>query len=73
MMQTVKLRIGGMHCAGCVEIVRHVLEREPGVKGCSVSLEEALARVAIEPGQSSAEQLRDAVSRAGYTADPLSE
>jgi len=72
-MQTVKLRIGGMHCGGCAEIVRHVLEQEPGVKGCSISLEHALARVAIEPGQSSAEQLERAVSRAGYTAERLAE
>lgn len=72
-MEKVNLRIGGMHCGGCADIVRHVLEREPGVKGCSVSVEDALARVAFEPADSSVERLERAVSRAGYTAERITE
>ncbi|MFC3284930.1 MerR family transcriptional regulator [Litchfieldella rifensis] len=67
-MQTVKLRIDGMHCDGCVEIVRHVLERQSGVLGCSVSHENSEARVAVDTTQVSSEQLAKAIEEAGYRA-----
>lgn len=67
-MQTVKLRIEGMHCNGCAEIVRHVLERQSGVQGCSVSHEHGEARVAIDASRITAERLAEAVGEAGYSA-----
>lgn len=72
-MKTVKLRVEGMHCSGCTEIVRHVLEQEEGVTGCSVSLDERQARVAIDPERTTSEQLAQALSRAGYPASLLPE
>lgn len=71
-METVTLQIGGMHCGGCEEIIRHVLEREPGVKGCSVSHETGRARIAFDAAQRSAEQLAEAVRLSGYTAAVIS-
>jgi DNA-binding transcriptional MerR regulator len=71
-MQTVKLTIGGMHCDGCSEIVRHLLEQQPGVKGCTVSHESGEARVAVDAAQVSAERLAKAVRDAGYTASVVS-
>ncbi|QFT86695.1 Mercuric resistance operon regulatory protein [Halomonas sp. THAF12] len=67
-MQTVRLTITGMHCNGCAEIIRHVLEQQPGVKGCSVSHENGEAKVAIDTGQISGERLAEAVRGAGYSA-----
>ncbi len=67
-MQTVKLTVGGMHCDGCAEIVRHVLEQQPGVKGCTVSHESGEARVAVDTAQTPAERLAEAVQGAGYSA-----
>ncbi len=72
-MQTVRLAIGGMHCDGCAEIVRQVLEQQPGVKGCSVSHENGEARVAIDAALVSGEQLAEAVQGAGYSARLASE
>lgn len=72
-MQTIKLQIKGMHCGGCAEIIRHVLEGEPGVQGCSVSHEESRARIAIDSARVSGEQLAEAVRRAGYDATVLTE
>ncbi len=68
-MQTIRLSIGGMHCHGCEEIVRHVLEQQTGVKGCSVSHESGEARVAVDESKISDEQLAEAVRGAGYSAN----
>jgi copper chaperone CopZ len=68
-MQTIRLSIGGMHCSGCEEVVRHVLEQQTGVKGCSVSHENGEARVAVDDSQISDEQLAEAVRGAGYSAN----
>lgn len=65
-MKTVRLRIDRMHCNGCTEIVRHLLTQEEGVLGCTVSLEEQMARVAIDPDRTGAERLAEALGRAGY-------
>lgn len=62
-----------MHCDGCAEIVRHVLEQQPGVKGCSVSHESGEARVAVDTSQISGERLAEAVQGAGYSASLVTE
>ncbi|RTR00177.1 MerR family transcriptional regulator [Halomonas nitroreducens] len=72
-MQTVRLTIKGMHCDGCAEIVRHVLEQQPGVKGCSVSHENGEAKVAVDTSQTSGERLAEAVQGAGYSASLVTE
>lgn len=68
-MQTVRLTIKGMHCKGCEEIVRNVLERQSGVRGCSVSHDNGEARIAFDDDRISAEQLATAISEAGYSAE----
>lgn len=72
-MLTVRLTIKGMHCNGCAEIVRQVLEQQPGVKGCSVSHENGEAKVAVDASRSSGEQLAEAVRGAGYSASIATE
>jgi Cu+-exporting ATPase len=55
-----------MTCASCVAHVEHALESVPGVTGVSVNL--ATEKASVELGQEdvSLEQLREAVSNAGY-------
>lgn len=69
-LQTTTLDIDGMHCNGCVQIVQHLLEQTPGVKGAKVSLDSKQARIAHEADQVSADSLVEVVRRAGYTAVP---
>jgi len=69
-MQTTTLAIDGMHCEGCVQIVQHLLEHTPGVKGATVSLDAKQARIAFDASQVSAETLAEAINRAGYKAVP---
>lgn len=72
-MQTATFEIDGMHCDGCAQIVRHVLERQPGVKGCSVSLDSSNARVVYDPHQISAAAITETLGKAGYGAKASGE
>lgn len=69
-MQTVTLAIEGMHCAGCVRTVDHLLRKQDGVWETEVSLDAAIARVLFDPQRISSKQLADIVERAGYRATP---
>lgn len=64
------LRIGGMHCAACANLVEAALMREPGVVEARVSAAAHCASVRWNPDITDAEALRDAVRAAGYEASP---
>ena len=65
-METIHLNIQGMTCNGCVNSVRNVLQKTPGVASVEVSLEQNRATVVYNPGQSNPVQLKTAVEDAGY-------
>jgi Cu+-exporting ATPase len=64
---TIQLKIDGMHCSGCANAVRRVLEAAPSVSAVSVDLDAGSATVeasaAIDPAS-----LVLAVEDAGYAA-----
>lgn len=60
-----KLRVIGMTCDGCVNAVRRVLSRVPGVTDVQVDLAAGRAEVA---GAADTAQLLAAVRKAGYEA-----
>jgi len=62
------IKIEGMHCDGCAERVKRVLEREAGVKKAVVAFASGEARVIYDGGQTTTDKLRRVVERAGYTA-----
>lgn len=66
-MESVTIRIEGMHCDGCTSRVKRVLEREDGVREADVSLEQGQARVRYQEGAVSPVHLREVIERAGYT------
>ena len=67
-MNTTTIKIEGMHCDGCAQRVRRVLEREPGVRRADVSFTDGEARVQYDGHTITADGLRELVERAGYTA-----
>ena len=67
-METVRLRIEGMTCAGCVNSVTRVLTALPGVAQADVSLTKARAKVTYDPAQTGVEAMKQAIERAGYKA-----
>jgi len=65
-MKSVTLKIQGMHCDGCAETLKALLEREPGVKTVSVTFGNGEARVLYDPGAVDEERLVAAAQRPGY-------
>jgi copper chaperone len=60
------LQIQGMHCDGCTETIKAVVEREAGVKAAAVSFKGGEARILYDPAATSAERLVTAIGRLGY-------
>ncbi len=68
-MQTEVLKVTGMSCGGCVNNVTQALQAVNGVDDVQVSLSAGEATVQYDERLTSAEQLKSAVSGAGYGAD----
>ncbi|QKK07867.1 MAG: HAD-IC family P-type ATPase [Planctomycetota bacterium] len=68
-----RLRVNGMHCAGCVGKVESALRRVPGVAGAEVSLTGAMALVRGQAGEQApdTDALVEAVRSTGFTAEPM--
>jgi P-type Cu2+ transporter len=64
------LRISGMHCASCADVVERALQRVPGVVTAQVSAAAQCASVRWDPARTRAASLVDAVRCAGYEAAP---
>ena len=67
-LETVKLKISGMTCQGCVRSVKNVLESVPGVTTAEISLQNSEASVVFYPACASLGLLKAAVEEAGYEA-----
>ncbi|BAU49968.1 copper-transporting ATPase [Sulfurifustis variabilis] len=67
-IETRRLSIAGMSCAGCVASVENALKTVPGVREAAVNFAEHTATVS---GEASAEALVAAVKQAGYDAAEL--
>ena len=74
-MQTEILNVTGMTCGGCTGSVTNALKRVDGVSDVKVSLSTGEATVQYDERRASPDQLKSAVTQAGYTvtntnADP---
>ncbi len=67
-METIKIKIDGMTCEGCVRSITNVLTRVPGVTSVQVSLAEGEAQVSFDGTKTNTTALRAAVDAAGYQA-----
>ena len=67
--ETVRLRIEGMGCDGCVTAVHDALSRLPGVREVTVALEQGAAVVEAE-APADRQAMVTAVDHAGYEAVP---
>lgn len=67
-LQTIEVRIAGMDCAECTQHVQQAIAGLPGVAGVDVFLASEKAVVALDPEMVSMENIRSAVSAAGYSA-----
>ncbi len=65
-MQTEVIRIKGMTCMGCVNSVKNVLEKIPGVDSADVSLEQKQVSIQYDDATTNADQFKDAIMGAGF-------
>ncbi len=64
--QRVRLRIGDMTCASCVQRIERRLKNAPGAISATVNLAAETADVTFDPTQTSIKQLIAVVQGAGY-------
>jgi copper chaperone len=65
-VNSLTLKVYGMHCDGCAETIKAVVERELGVKAASVSFKGGAAHILFDPAATSPDRLVAAVGRLGY-------
>jgi len=65
-VESLTMKIEGMHCDGCAQTIKVLLDREPGVKTAAVSFKAGEARVLYDAAVTSAEQLIATVGKPGY-------
>jgi mercuric transport protein len=70
---TVQIRVSGMTCGACSVSVKRGLEKTKGVKSADVSVEKGLATVSYDDSQVNEQQLRDAINKTGFKAEPVQE
>lgn len=61
-----EIGIGGMTCGGCVNSVKNVLQKIPGVTSVDVSLDRGIARVQYDAAKTDSSQFREAIKNAGF-------
>ncbi|MBI5147017.1 MAG: copper-translocating P-type ATPase [Thaumarchaeota archaeon] len=64
--QTV-LKIGGMHCAGCVNSIQNYVSKLDGVKKCEVNLASQKALLEFDPNVVDLSKIESAVRTSGYS------
>ena len=67
---TAQIKVKGMTCGSCVVVVKKALIGTNGVKTADVSLEKNLATVVYEDSQVTEKQLREAINKTGFVAEP---
>ncbi|TBR08532.1 MAG: copper-translocating P-type ATPase [Candidatus Nitrosotenuis sp.] len=60
------IKIGGMHCAGCVNSIQNYIMDLPGVKKCEVNLAAEKAVLEFDPSSIDLSKIEDAIQDVGY-------
>lgn len=68
MATSLELKISGMHCKSCEQLITEEINELPGIKAVHISQPDNLGHVTIDETLVSREQLIEAVRRAGYDA-----
>ncbi len=65
-MQTQVIKVNGMTCTGCLNSVKNVLEKIPGVSSADVSLEQKQVTVEYDAAKTNSNQFKEAIKGAGF-------
>ena len=69
----IQIKVSGMTCGACAVSVKKGLEKTKGVKSADVSVVKGLATVSYDDSQVNEQQLRDAINKTGFKAEPVQE
>ncbi|MGH9508385.1 MAG: heavy-metal-associated domain-containing protein [Terriglobales bacterium] len=67
---TAEIRVSGMTCGACAGGLQKTLERQKGVRKAEVSYEKGLATIVYDDAQTSEKELREAINKTGFKAEP---
>jgi MerR family copper efflux transcriptional regulator len=65
-MKTALFKIDGMHCQGCADTIKAVIERQPGVQVADISHDQGQARILYDPQSIAEDRLAAAIKKIGY-------
>jgi copper chaperone CopZ len=65
-MESLELRIDGMHCDGCAHTIESLLGREPGIQSVSVSHTTGAGRFLYDASVTDAGHIAKTIEQAGY-------
>ena len=67
---TAEIKVKGMTCGSCAVAVKQAQSKTKGVKSAEVSVEKALAAVVYDDSQVTGRELRQAIDKTGFKAEP---
>ena len=70
---TTQIKVSGMTCQACAISVQKSLEKTKGVKHAEVNSDKGVASVTYDDAQVNEQQLRDAIDKTGFKAEPNQE
>lgn len=65
-----EIKVSGMTCGACAVSVKSALVKVKGVKSADVSSGKGLATIVYDDEQTNEQQLREAINKTGFTAEP---
>ena len=65
-----EIKVKGMTCGSCAVAVKQALTKTKGVKSADVSVDKALAAVVYDDAQVTETELRQAINKTGFKAEP---
>lgn len=68
-MKEIKLKIEGMHCAGCSTRLERVLNNLEGVEEAKVSLEEKQTTIKFDETKTNIENIKETIADAGFKGE----
>ena len=68
-MKEIKLKIEGMHCAGCSTRLERILNNLEGVEEAKVSLEEKQTTIKFDETKTNIENIKETIADAGFKGE----
>ncbi len=66
-LETITLKLSGLHCTSCATNIDLTLEDLPGVVSSNTSYAKSELKVSFDPSQIKTDKIRSSISKLGYT------